>query len=746
MAELKIKVGASVDRDLATAFRPVVEAARKAAQAADVEFKKAGRAIGTATKASVSQAEREYRRLEREATKLAKEQARNAEKARKEQVRATEQATKAEARAYAAATKEIDKWAKEGSKAAQKAKQDEARAFEKAEREKTRVAKEEEQARARAARAAQRDVEKRLAERKRAEQKTDAAYMRSASAAGPAAISAIGRIGGFAASKAAGLAMGVARGAGINTDLGSMFAQNSELETKAVELSNSGYMVGDKRNGSRVDPGQLMREALKIGSETGTDANDVIGGLQKFVGLTGDLKTGRDTMRDLLVLSKATGTNFEHMAAAAANVSNVLPDTDDKAAMVQKTMEAIAGQGKLGAVEIKDLASQMAKLAAGAGAFATDPAKGRTKATVVQELGVLAQSARGKGGAASATQAVNAVQSFVNTFDKGAREKAFKKFGVTTRDEKGQLLDSQTIIKSAITAAAAGGMGGFGNAMNQMFMDLNARKVTKGFENIYKEAGGGKAGLEAIDAEFTRLKNATMAQAEIQESFARSMKTGQSQAEVFNNQMRAAALQMQTALLPSIMALTPVIVEATKTFAGVVSWLTGDKQMGQIEGDAKRDVGNVRKSIETQLRGGNKISEATVEESRVATSEAFEAKSRAKAELVTAKENRMGSGEKAGLKVLDFLLAGGVTERVFGGKLGQSKIDTEEQDIRAKELKAQEMDKLYQEASSTNKELLSRIDRGLVVKVSNLNELPKPPGDGASNDGRQPSPEDRARQ
>ena len=64
-----------------------------------------------------------------------------------------------------------------------------------------------------------------------------------------------------------------------------------------------------------------MREARQVANETGFGANQLMEGLQKFVGKTGDLETGRQVMRDLAKLSKATGTNLEDMVDAAGDVS-----------------------------------------------------------------------------------------------------------------------------------------------------------------------------------------------------------------------------------------------------------------------------------------------------------------------------------------------------------------------------------------------------------------------------------------
>jgi len=148
-----------------------------------------------------------------------------------------------------------------------------------------------------------------------------------------------------------------------------------------------------------------MSQALQVGGETGTDANAALEGLSKFVGKTGDLKLGRELMKDLAVYAKATGTELDDMTDAAADVATALPEAADKNKQVLAVMRAIAGQGKLGAVEVKDLASQMAKLAANAGQF-----EGSAADNIIT-LGAMAQESRQRGGSASASQATQSVAS-----------------------------------------------------------------------------------------------------------------------------------------------------------------------------------------------------------------------------------------------------------------------------------------------------------------------------------------------
>ena len=55
------------------------------------------------------------------------------------------------------------------------------------------------------------------------------------------------------------------------------------------------------------------------------------------------------------------------MVSVAADISNVLGDIPDKARVVLEVMKGVAVDPKTGAAEIRGLAAQMAKVAAGGG-------------------------------------------------------------------------------------------------------------------------------------------------------------------------------------------------------------------------------------------------------------------------------------------------------------------------------------------------------------------------------------------
>lgn len=578
MAAIQIRVGASLDRSTATIFQQIADQARRA-----------NRTIADEARKAAKEEESVWRNAQRELARMERETAQERKKAQRDAASAAKSAAKEEERAQREKFASIARMEREQTRTT--------------EREARERAKAEERAAKQAAAAWKRETEQ--ARQHMAVRSRDRA----------AAVDKLGGLAGGAllGAGAAGVRFGVsmladmAQGAGVRLDMGSHFAAASDLQTRATQLSNSAYMPGTAgANGRRQDPRALMAQAYEVGNATGTAANEVMGGLQKFVGKTGDLESGRAVIADLAKLSKATGSNLEDMADAAADVSNQLGDVPDKGARVKDVMMAIAGQGKVGAVEIKDLANQMAKVAANATMMTGDASQN------IKMLGAFAQESRAKGGSASATQAATSVASIFSVFSKGARLDAFKGLGVETADQKsGKLRKLDDILLDTLVASQRKGHGDV-NQVNRLFGSTfateQARRGVRGFEKTFREAYAGAKGTEeekiaaatkAYREELEHLMKVQMSETELNESFAASMKTGSSQAEVFNNQLQQIAQDAQTKIGPALIALAPAVIKATAAvakFAADVLGLApkpGEGNNAEVEA-AKKDEENAK--------------------------------------------------------------------------------------------------------------------------------------------------------
>jgi hypothetical protein len=520
MAKVVIRVGAALDANLATVFRPIVDAARRARGQIqrDMNVPFAGpyrtnaRAAGDALK-GVSET----------SSKISKEMERDVARSAKERVRTEKEAMREVERDLAAHNRERERLDREADNEAKKRAKDRSRFL-------------------------------------------GGMFGTRGGLAGVAG-SAL-RTG---ATMAKDMALDFARGAGFNWDLGSYVQKNADLETAAVQVSNSGYMPGAQgANGQRVSSSAIIKDVRDAANETAMSTDDAMAGLQAFVGKTGDLETGRKVLKDLAMLSKATGTSLEDMVDAAGDVSNQLGDTANKGEAINFVMRSAAGQGKLGAVEIKDLAQQMAKVAASANQIEGDPAQNMIL------LGAFAQEARQRGGAASAPEAATAVQGLINTLKTPARVGQFKQAGINVFTKGGQIRNPEEILIQALQKKGRDPV-----AFKKLFANVSGGRAVEGFASIYRKAYNESTGKDdaaktadatkAVRDEFDRLKNSVMSQNEIQTSFSAAMNTTQSQTQLFNNKMQETTQQMQDALLPALIALSPVIISTTKAMA---DWMT----------------------------------------------------------------------------------------------------------------------------------------------------------------------------
>lgn len=683
-------------------FRPAIEAANRAKAAIEKSTRATADARVRATKAGLSQEEREYAKLVKTTEKWRQEEVKAADKAAKAQAAATTKAAKVEAA-------EADKLAKHWQMVRQKSADYAMRLAEKQASEEMRAEKRK-----------TRELEQEMAKRKRDYDRywSDQARKNNASAdrlsatkaeesaamraGGARAASLAGRglraAGGFAAS----VAMDLARGAGVETDFGAMAQKNFALTQSAQDIANSGYQAGDARNGLRVSANALAEDSLRVGKRTGTDADDAMAGLADFTSKTGDLATGREILESMAKLSKATGANLSDMMSAAGGVSMAMGDTDNKAEKLNQIMNSFAAQGKLGAVEIKDLASQMDKLSAQAGQF-----EGNLADNMVM-LGALAQSARKGGGAASATQASTSVAAFTSMLKTPKRAEEFKAAtGVEVFNKKGMLRNPEEII---IEALRAKGMNP--TEFKKIFANVQGGRAVEESATLYRQAGGGAAGEAAVRANFDQLKKASIDAAEAAESFALAMKQPKSQAEVFNQTMRETTLKMQNELTPALVALAPAGVEAAKATAKFVAWMTGSTPGQTQVAEAQSSVGAAMAASKKGVATGEVNAGQQALNFR-AQGEADRALSTAKAEAQQAKQKeKLGFGSALAANMYDNSLAGMMFragDMAFGsGKgngIGGTIKDSRHKDTVAADANVQAAEKLQQEMLATSKQL-----------------------------------------
>lgn len=569
--DIRIRIGVVTDASASSVMQPIEQSVRRTRRAIDAEMRAASKAIASEMQKGTTSGERAWQKLEREVEREA------------------EQILKAQERAEKLAAREFERGEKAKTQSAKKEAQERERIAARAAREQARTEK-----------AAAREVEN----LRKAREKAAPFYQQDMFGSGGAI--GVGRRAGIRVSRgtamawgltgrAASAAMGIGRdilgGIGVDTDLSSLVAKSQEQQSLATKISNSGYVPGT----DLVAPGTILSEARAAGNATGTDTTEVLKAIQDFVGKTGDLRTARDTIGDMAKLSRATGTDLSDMANAAAEVANNLQGVPDKAAATKQIMQQIAGQGKLGAVEIKDLASQMAKLASTSAQFKGGAAKN------LATFGVIAQEAKLHGGAASATQAATSTMALANTLTTKSTIRHWKEMGLTPFSDAKQttLADPKELIIAALKRT-----GGNLEALKTLFPSSQGMRAVRGFANVFNAAGGGKKGEQAVRDEFDTLSKAQLDNAEVSRAFAASMQNSDAQVTVFNNKMAEVAEQLAGAVLPAFKDLAPAVVNTTTAFVNAVDEFMGTKAPREqqeaisTEITAIQDRGKVQRSVQ----------------------------------------------------------------------------------------------------------------------------------------------------
>lgn len=394
-------------------------------------------------------------------------------------------------------------------------------------------------------------------------------------------------------SRGVGVASDLARGVGIDFSMATGVRRRTELEAAAAGLVNSGYQQGKEGPaGQMQDRRAVMSDIQRVGETYGINQGDVAAGLGSFVGKTGELQTGRDMLDAMAKTAKATGAEFNDVAAAAGAISNKLGEVGegkdfataaDKAKAINRVLMALAGQGKEGAVEIKDLATQMEKLTSQASKFKSNAdlvkMTGTGTGANIAMLGVLAQAARKteKGTAAQATQSAMA---FVRDL---TGQTALKRIGADTiYTDKGRttLRDPQEIVKDILSKTK-----GDQSKLAYLMSNQNSRAVVNSFLDPYMKAYKGTsgsaekkdaAGRAAVDEAFKTLKDATLNDKTQAVALGEALETTATKAEQFQQKLDRVVGDMADKVIPAMLKLAPDALDAASAMANVATWASSN--------------------------------------------------------------------------------------------------------------------------------------------------------------------------
>lgn len=425
---------------------------------------------------------------------------------------------------------------------------------------------------------------------------------------------------------ARGVAMDMARGAGVNMDFGSLVKQNVDLESRATKLSNASW---DYKGGAqaRTSGADIMGTVQSVAAATGSDMSDVLGAMENFVGKTGDLQTARDSLMEMAKISKATGASLADMMNSSGDIAIQLGDAAGKGEVLAQVAKIMAGQGQVGAVEYKDMADGIAVIAAKQGKFKlNDATKGlfagagvtSDVAANVGVMGVLTQAVRQSGGKATARQSLNSAQAFIRDLTGGSGLKRMGEFGIDpfADKEKTTLRDPKELILEMLKKT-----GGDQKKLARLLPNQNSRAVVDAFSNDYiaganaaKKSGEkdpeiiAAAGAARAAERFDKLAQAAMSNSEVEDKFNSALQTTESKANQFNVELAKIASATGQKLVPALMKLAPTILQAADSMGKIVGWATENPRtaiISMVGAAIAKNIGQemLRATIEKSIVG-----------------------------------------------------------------------------------------------------------------------------------------------
>lgn len=257
--------------------------------------------------------------------------------------------------------------------------------------------------------------------------------------------------------------------------------ESMKLQEQSSRIAIAGRAAGDKMR----DPNELRRgfERTAINAP-GQTASGIADAVARFVSLTGDLDTALKSQSSFAMIASASGAGVGDVAETAASLSQQF---DVKS--VEDMTEALAAlnfQGKNGAFELKDMASQMQALAAAGGAF------GLPKGVQgVKILGGLTQIARTS--TRSGEEAATGVSALFRQF--GSRQKELKTAGVDVFKD-GKVRDIRDLVVESISKVGGTDAGKKQAGLQEIFGD-EGLKAIKSLVSQYNEEFAKTAGTDA---------------------------------------------------------------------------------------------------------------------------------------------------------------------------------------------------------------------------------------------------------
>lgn len=365
---------------------------------------------------------------------------------------------------------------------------------------------------------------------------------------GRAARSTIGTVGGV---------VGGLGAASASMMIGASLMDTMALQGQANLLVNS---TRDKGGNATQTVGGLTGEAQSLAGKYGVGAGDVMKGMNVVAARAGGSKgltAYRSDIEDITKTAVAFGVSMEDMGGvvAAALNAGVKPGEE-----MRQLIQDIAAMGKDGAVEIKDLASELAKL--GGSGKMTNLSAG----TMLRRQVGMAQVAADA--AVSPEESRTAIVDLMRDINTNARH--LKGAGINVYDKNNMMNDPAQLLAETMDVAMKKGISVRGRgqvkgseALGAIFTG-SSHKIVESLMADYN-----KGGKEGVMARINAASGAQLAPGERDAGVAQMLKDPSTQLRMAMETLKA---DIGNVLLPELVKLAPVLSSVTKSFAQLVAW------------------------------------------------------------------------------------------------------------------------------------------------------------------------------
>ncbi len=291
----------------------------------------------------------------------------------------------------------------------------------------------------------------------------------------------IASYGGMAMSLGGSLALGTAVQRGMSAESQSISLANSMFNPN--DPDQKAWLAANGKNG-RFDAKKLNGFAGAVQAKSGIDKGELLSGFQSYIAKSSDWTAmssdgGQQTLTDLANLAKATDTSFADVMSTAGNLK--AQNQALKPEQMMQMMYAMVGQGKMGNIEMNDVAKHGSTITSSASKYAGSQSEAQRRLLALVQV-----TGRAAG---SPADAATGVARFGGDVAKKAKhnEEAFKAQGFKVTDGKGQLLAPSEII-SQYFKVTKGDTTKMGEGKGNLGLGMESIKVAMGSAGVYSGA------------------------------------------------------------------------------------------------------------------------------------------------------------------------------------------------------------------------------------------------------------------